>query len=294
MAGDDSHATTETRAVALAVASGIAFGTMAIFAKFAYRNGAEFVPLLAGRFIVSALVLVTFALITKRSLRLPRRRAVALLGLGGIGYAFEASLFFAALERAPAAVVGLIFYSYPMWTVILGIALKIDAFNKKVLLALILGTAGVAIIFTIPRADPDGMLLALAAAVAVAVYFTLSQLAIKDIDPLAGAAWTTGGAGMALGLVTAVGGEGVPVAAIPQLLGLGIMSAVAFALMYRSISAIGSAKASIVMMVEPVATLLLAAALLGEEISPRVIFGAIVILTALPVLTRRGAPPEPI
>ncbi len=294
MGKDPDHLTSEPKAILMTLASGVAFGTLAIFAKFAYRKGAEFVPLLVGRFVVATFVLVLFALLTKKPLRLSARTAISLIAIGGIGYAFEASLFYAALERAPAAVVGLIFYSYPMWTVIMGIALKIDLFNKRVLLALILGTTGVLIIFTIPRAEPDGMLLALAAALAVAVYFTLVQVAMRDVEPVAGAAWTTGGAALTLGVITIVTQKSLPMEAAPEMVGMGLMSALAFALMYQAIGVIGSAKASIVMMVEPVATLLLAAALLGEKITPRVIVGALVILAALPVLTRKTAPPEPI
>lgn len=294
MAGDDHPNLAETKAIVIAVAAGVAFGTLAIFAKLAYRKGAEFLPLLAGRFAVATVLLMGFAIASKRSLVLPRKRLLALISLGALGYAFEASLFFAALERAPAAVVGLIFYSYPMWTVLLGLALKIDVFNGKVLGALALGSAGIAIIFTLPKVAPEGMFFALGAAVAVAVYFTLVQLAVKDVDPVVGAAWTTAGAAFALVLLSAITRKGVPLEAAPELAGLGVASAVAFALMYRAIVVIGSSRASIVMMVEPVATLVLAALLLGEKITPRVIVGAIVIVAALPVLTRKGPPPEPI
>jgi drug/metabolite transporter (DMT)-like permease len=51
-------------------------------------------------------------LVAGRSLRLGWPVAPRLLVLGGIGYAIQATLFFSALSRIPAGVVGLL-YLYP-------------------------------------------------------------------------------------------------------------------------------------------------------------------------------------
>src|SRR5688500_18965297 len=106
--------------VGLAVIAAIAFGTLAISAKFAYRAGAHPFPLLAWRFALAAVMLALYHAIRGRSMRLPGRDLAKTLGAGGFLYGFEATLFFAALQRAPASVVGLVFYSYPIWTTVLG------------------------------------------------------------------------------------------------------------------------------------------------------------------------------
>lgn len=279
--------------VALAVGSGLAFGTVAIFAKFAYDKGAEAIPLLTGRFVVATLLLLAYQGVTRRPLRVGRRKAGALMLLGAFGYAFEASLFFAALERAPAAVVGLIFYSYPLWTTLAGFTLGLEPVRVRTIAALALGSAGVMTVFSLPDANSAGLWLALAAAVAVAGYFTGAQIVMKDVDPYAGASWTSVGATVALVAVVAATSAPIPTQAMPEVVALGAVTALAYVLMYRALVAIGSTRASIAMMVEPVATVILAAIFLAERITPRIALGAALVIAALPMLVLARKSREP-
>lgn len=286
-------ATDERRAgLGLAAAGAIAFGTLAIFAKSAYEVGAEPIPLLAVRFVVAALLLVAFLRITGRSLAIGRRNALRLMGLGACGYAFEASLFFAALERAPASIVGLIFYSYPLWTALTGLVLGIEPFRKSLFGALALGSAGILLIFSIPETTLEGPLLALAASIAVTAYFVTAQFFVKGIDPVAAATFTAIGAGLALTLVSAITGKGLPAAALPPALGLGAVTAIAFAFLYAAVARMGSAHTGVAMMLEPVTTIVLAALFLDETITLRVLVGAALVVSALPILAVTKHPGE--
>ncbi|MFN2526609.1 MAG: DMT family transporter [Actinomycetota bacterium] len=281
-----------------AAGAALAFGTLAIFAKFAYEQGARPLPLLGVRFAFATVILVIFNLFTGRSLKLSRARVLRLLALGGLGYGLESTLFFAALERAPASLVGLIFYSYPIWTNIIGLATKLESFRASTLVALLLGTAGVLSIFTIPRIDPTGALLALASAVAVAFYYVLAQIFQRGVEPAVAAAYTAGGAALATSAGALLAGQGIVADALPHALGLAVATAVAFILLYGAIARIGSARSSIAAMLEPVTTLVLAAIFLGELLSARVLIGATLIVATLPVLmtaeTRRtGRPAAP-
>src|SRR5688500_4552288 len=99
----------------------VAFGTLAIFAKQAYDHGATAVPLLAARFALTSVLLIGYLVVTRRPLWIGASKVGRLLLLGAFGYGVEATLFFLALERAPASVVGLVFYSYPLWTTLMAI-----------------------------------------------------------------------------------------------------------------------------------------------------------------------------
>ncbi|MGH2730601.1 MAG: DMT family transporter, partial [Actinomycetota bacterium] len=85
--------------------AGIAFGTLAVFAKLGQRDGADSIPLLAVRFAIATVVLVAYRAVRKSDDRIPRNAAVRLFLLGGLGYAGEATLFFVALEHSSAAAV---------------------------------------------------------------------------------------------------------------------------------------------------------------------------------------------
>ncbi len=86
-AGNDppeaSHS--QTAGVVFAAVAAVAFGTLAIFAKFGYEEGAHPLPLLATRFSLATLVLAGFSLATRRSLKLPRASLLRLIALGGLG-----------------------------------------------------------------------------------------------------------------------------------------------------------------------------------------------------------------
>jgi drug/metabolite transporter (DMT)-like permease len=275
--------------LALATCSGVAFGTMSIFAKLAYDRGASALPLLAARFAFATLLLGAFHVATGRTMMIGRRNVLQLLLLGAFGYGFEASLFFLALEHAPAGVVGLIFYSFPLWTNALGIATGIETFSARVLVALVLGTAGVASIFTVSDSGLAGPVLALAAAVAVAVYLLLAQVLMRDIPATSFALWTGAGAAVSVGAAALVAGWELPVATVPHAAAMGLVSALAFALLYAAIARIGSGRAAIANMVEPITTVALAWVVLAEDVTLRIAVGALLVLSALPILATTGA-----
>src|SRR6185437_12424270 len=88
------------------LASGAAFGAMAIFAKLAYGQGATVGTVLSVRFTLAAALfwLLVAATGGMRELRaLPRRHIRAGLELGACGYAIQSGCYFAALEHIEAS-----------------------------------------------------------------------------------------------------------------------------------------------------------------------------------------------
>jgi drug/metabolite transporter (DMT)-like permease len=244
--------------------------------------------LLAVRFTIAALLLHVWHHGVRRA-PMERRRAVfRLVALGALGYAFESSLFFAALKQAPAGVVALVFYSYPIWTTILGLAAKLERFRGSLLAALLLGTAGVLLIFSAPVSGIVGPLLAVASALAVAVYLVVAQVFARGVEPGAAAAWTASGAACALVVASALIRQGLPRQALPEAAALGIATSIAFVMLCAAIRRIGSARAAVANMLEPVTTVILAAWLLDEVITRRIVAGAVLIVAALPILAFRG------
>lgn len=284
--------------IALAAIAAVAFGTLAISAKFAYRADSAVVPLLTVRFVGATFLIGAFQLATRRSLVVPRVVLWKLLVLGGIGYGLETALFFAALERAPAGVVALIFYSYPLWTVLIGFATRLEPFKWKLVGALVVGSIGVAIVLSPESGGWAGPLFALGAAVAVAVYFVLMQVVLRDVDPSPAAFYTSAGAAVTTTAAWLIGRDPLPSEAVVPALALAGASAFAFITLYAAITRIGSSRAAVAAMVEPIATLVLAAVLLDEEVTTRVLIGAALVLSALPLLALAGnrqvAPPGPL
>jgi len=289
----DAH---DLRGVGLSMVAATAFGTVAILAKKAYEVGADALPLLGVRYLVASVLLVLFVRITRRRLNPGRRDVVRLLLLGGVGYAFESALFFVALELAPAGVVSLIFFSYPLLTALLSYALRIEPIRRSTALALVLGSIGVASIFTIENLSLAGPLLALAAAFAVAVYFVAAGYVMRNVDPAVGATWTAIGASASLLVISVSTQQSFPSDAVPPALMLGAVTAVAFTALYSAIARIGAARSAVAQMLEPVVTVVLSAIVLAEAITVRVGVGAALVVASLPLLAsagRRDRPPAP-
>jgi drug/metabolite transporter (DMT)-like permease len=277
-----------------AVASAIAFGTVSIMAKYAYEAGADPLPVLAVRFTIAAAVIAVFLRGRGIPITMKRRSLTPLLLLGAFGYGIEASLFFIALEHTTAAVVGLVFYSYPLWTTLVAIALRIERIRLALFIALGLSSCGVALIFSLPRGDMTGPLLALGAALVVSVYFVWTQILVKGVDPSVAALWTLVGAAISLAVATLVTRQAFPIDALGVVAALGATTSVAFLLMYAAIARVGSSRFAVAATFEPVTTIILAALLLDEVVTWRIGLGAALVISALPILARTARSETPI
>ncbi len=272
------------RGIVVASVAAVVFGTFAVFAKLAYNDGAELLPLLATRFAIASGLLALYHVARRRPLWPGGRNAVRLLLVGGVAYAAEAALFFMGAERAPASVVSLVFFTYPTWTALLAFATRMERYSHRTMAALVLGTAGVAVIFSIRLESLAGPLFALGAAISLAIYLLVAQVVAASVVPSVAATWISFGAALAFGAGALVTRTPLAAEAADEALVLGAVTAVAFALLYWAISLIGSARVAVASTLEPVSTIALSALLLDEPVTARVLLGAVLVVAALPVL----------
>lgn len=272
------------RGIVVASVAAVVFGTFAVLAKLAYRDGAELLPLLATRFTIAGTLLGLYHVATRRKLWPGRRHAVRLLLLGGGAYAGEAALFFMATERAPAAVVSLVFFTYPTWTALLAFATRMERYSHRTAAALVLGSAGIAVIFSIRLESLAGPLFALGAAMSLAVYLLLGQIVAASLTPSVAATWIAAGAAVSFATATLLTGTPLAADAVDEAAVLGAVTAIAFVLLYWAISLIGSTRVTIASTLEPVSTVVMSALLLSEPVTARVLVGAVLVVAALPVL----------
>src|SRR5947209_6635624 len=94
----------------LAAASG--FSTIGILAKLAYAAHVNVVTLLAGRFLLTSVLLWLIVVAMRQSIPSGRPLAAG-LALGLIGFGIQVTLLFLSLQRIDAALSALLFYSYP-------------------------------------------------------------------------------------------------------------------------------------------------------------------------------------
>lgn len=282
--------------VGLALASAVAFSTLAIFAKLAPSVGLTSETLLTWRFAIAAALL--FAIGAGR--RLPLKDRLLMLAFGPI-YTLQTALYFAALARIEAGTASLLLYLAPTFVVLFAWTLGRRPVAAQVW-ALVLTLAGLAVVIGLPgegSADLLGLLLGVLTAMCYGAYLLGSERFLGRFPPLAVTAHVSLGAAVGFALLGAGAGRlGVPGGVEAWALVLGcvlVPTLLALPTLFAAIASLGAARASILATSEPVWTALLAAAVLSEAIGPGLVAGGAFILlgAAIAQLPARTPPPAP-
>jgi drug/metabolite transporter (DMT)-like permease len=283
----------------LCVVSAAGFGSLAVFGKQAYAGGLGVVGLLVMRFVLAAPLLVALAVVARRGLRLPWPTALRLLGLGAIGYAIQATLFFTALTRISAGLASLLLYLYPALVTAGAFALGRSRMDRATVVGLALSLAGIALVIGLPgeRLDALGVALGLASACWYTVYILVGEYLLRGVDPLAASAYVTSGAAGSFLAAAAVGGGRGLLGATPSAYAAGVAMAVlgtalAIAAFLTGMARVGSAWASIASSFEPVFTVALGVAVLGDPLGPGKVVGGLAVVAGAVLLPLLGGSRE--
>jgi len=274
------------------LASAACFGSMAIFARMAYASGVDIPTLLLLRFTTAAVLMWT--LLFARGVKLPKGKGlVMLLAMGSIGYAGQAFSYFTALTLASAGLVSLLLYLYPAIVAILARLVFRHPLTRLQIAAILVALVGS--VLTIGKAGdgkPLGIFFGLLAAFIYSIYILTGSRFPKDVTPIASTAVICSAAAATYACVVAVKGFQPPGT------GTGWFAVFAIALVctvlailffFEGLERVGAVRASVFSTLEPVFTILLAALVLGEAITPARVLGGALIVGAVLLLARESA-----
>lgn len=280
--------------VVYVVLSAVAFGAMAIFARFARESGADVMTVLFLRFAIAAVLMSALMVATGR--RWPARRNVLILaGMGGVGYVGQSFSFFTALDYATAGLVALLLYLYPFIVTVLSAVFLGKRLTAARMLTVVVALVGTALTIggTI-SGQPLGIVLGVTAAVIYSVYILVGSRVMAEEAPLAAATVVMIAAAVVFGLLVAssspmwpqglVGWTAVVLIAV-------VSTVIAMVTFFVGIQRLGPADAATLSTLEPVVTFILAAIFLGEPILLNQVAGGAIILGAVIWLTRSSAVP---
>ncbi len=268
--------------------SAAAFGTLAIFGRYAYADGMDALTILFFRFSLSAGVMAILWVARREGL--PRGPALArLIGMGAVGYVGQAFSYLTALKYASSGLVALLLYLYPMFVVILSAVVLRERITRLKVLALGLALAGTAL-----TVEPDGgqllgILLAISAAAIYSVYIIVGTQVMKQVSAVQSSTVIFASAGVSSGLLMLINGPHLPAtgagwAATGSIVVLAtVLPVVAF---LSGLERIGPTNAAMLSTLEPVVTVLLSALLFAELPKPITLLGGGLILAAVILLTR--------
>lgn len=274
-----------------AAAGAFCYGVTIVFSRSLARAQLPPPTALGLRFGIAAAAL----LVLLRPRRWVRAEVAGGLALG-IVYGIESTFFYMALQRGTAAAVTLLFYSYPAMVTAVEIAAGRERARGPALTALVLCTAGAA---TVAATGSEvsittaGIALSFAAAGTFSLYLLAGDRVLPEASPMAKATWVVVGcAAFHFIRGVLVGGLVSPAGWWPQLVGNGVATAAAFVFLFAGLSRVGAARTAVVMTLEAVFGVVLAAAFLGEGLTgPQVAGGlAVVAGAALAALVAPRAP----
>lgn len=279
---------------AIAAASAVCYGSLAVLAKLAYAEGWNVPSLLAARFLLAGLVVLPLAL-----------RGGPWTGfgwgllVGGLGYAGTTALYFPSLRLLPAAVASFLLYLAPPIVAALGIAFFRERLDRRTGAALALGMVGLAVL-SIDGVRGDLAPLGIALAAGSAVLYALTVLGSRHLLgslawPRATLAVCTGAFLSYLAFATATGQLDVPESRLGLLYALGIgtlATGVALSLFMAALPLIGASRTALISTLEPVSTLVIGVFALGEVPTWTGLLGGALILGAA-ALVATGAVDSP-
>jgi drug/metabolite transporter (DMT)-like permease len=272
----------------LVVGSSIAFGAMAIFARYAYAAGIDPTSLLFLRFFLSGVAMLVIVL--QQRINFPTGKI--LLGytlMGGVGYVAQSSSYFTALTLASASTVALLLYTFPAIVAVLESVWFRQRFSFPKLIALVLSLSGVALTIGFDmQGKPLGITLAIIAAIIYSFYIlTGNQLAGK-VSVLASSTVIMLSAGIVFGGLTFARGFQAPSTLEGWLAVAGIVViSTIFAMLsfFAGLERVGATNAAMLSTFEPVTTVILAGLLLNESVGFSTVLGGSLILGASLLIT---------
>ncbi len=267
-----------------------------MLASLALRAGADVWSLVAWRFGIGAAAVWLVIAVTGRDP--PARERWTELALLGALYSVSGAGFLGSLEHLTAGVATLLFFTFPA-AVVLGGALFLDEpLDARRGVALVLTVGGCALTAGAGGgADAAGVALALTAMIAIAGYTLASRRVMSRSPALGGSAvilTVTAAVTCVLALVQGGlrlggGGEAVGWALLTGLVG----TAVPVTLFLVALQHMDAGKVSLYSTAEPVITVLLAAAALGERMTALQLGGGALVVAGVAWLRTSRAPAEP-
>jgi drug/metabolite transporter, DME family len=290
------------------------FGTLGVLSRSAYAQGMEPTAFVAWRSLTGFLFLAVVVgwrirrgmtpTVSWRSI--PNRSRAALLAASLAGTVLNICMFI-AFDRITIALALLGFYTYPAIVAVANVALGRERLDGSRALALALAIAGMIAVVASQldpaggiRLDAVGVGLALGAAVCQSIFVLLAREGYPEVPNEQAMTTILLVSGIGSLLVALIAG-GIPALVlpfqVPSLLPLLAFTGIAACAIpslgfLTGIRLIGGTRAGIVMLLEPVVGVTLAAWLLGEALVPIQLLGAAAILGAAILLRREGHPAD--
>ena len=271
--------------IAMAVLAAVCLAMALVLSRLTYDVGVNALSILFLRFTLFTPVLGGWLLLKGQALRLPRQRMLTSFGVGLL-YVAGFGAYLGSVAYLPVSLAVLIFYTYPLVTVIMASILDQRRPSLQECLGFAAAFIGIALALQVSfeSLHPFGIGLTVFASVCIALSFVLSARALKDTDTTLVTLYMAISSLLVTTLIILLSGAlGLPSETTGWAILLAALAvfAVGFLAMFQSVKLIGPVRSAMVMNLEPPATILLAIVILGEHMSTQQVLGAALVIGAI-------------
>lgn len=297
MASERDAAAAHAAGTAFTLLAALGFGAVSTLTAVATANGASLANVLTWRYVLASVVLAGFVGL-KGYPRMPAREMMLFVVIGGVGQATFVGLALSSIAYIPVATLAFLFYTYPAWVILVQAIRGAERVTARRATALALSFGGIVVIAGLPTAGASaapgywtGVALALSAAMLYGGYIpTMLHLQKTHPVPVTSALAKIGSA--ACFLLWSVGNQTFDYAltrpAWEAIAMLTIFSTVLPSLFFLSgLIRLGPVRTAIVSTVEPFLTAVIGAIVLSQAVSPRVMIGGAMVVSAVVLLQFR-------
>ncbi len=304
----------------LVLVAAFGFGSATVLARPVYDTGMGWLGLVTWRFLIGAGLAWAWVAVSDRRRasirRLGRRQVLVTIALGVL-FIGNSGTYYAALETVPAALAGVLVYTYPVIVAVLSIRFATRLPGRRPWLAAGLSVCGVVLalggIDLGSGAPIGGLILVMLSSIIFAVWILasarlsgerrdrLGHEAVGEHEAAADAAATTAimitSSAVAFSIASlATGGSvspaDVPADAWPAVIAIGFLASfLAIQAFYAGARRIGAAQAALLSTIEPLTIVALAWLFLGQRLEPIQLFGAALIVISV-ILAQTGPRPR--
>ena len=276
------------------VAASVLWGTMGIFAKFAFEYEINPVTLIALRTLIGSVTMLVPILLFKRDLLKVQRKDLGLfLVLGLFAVALQRITYFYAIDLTTVTMAAVLFYTYPIFVTIYATLFNKESIATATILAIILTFTGAALVVkTYDASRLNANLLGIAFGISSSILFSLYFLLVKKLRKHY-TNWTLVLYGDGIGALIMLP---ILLFYIPQIVGYPqqlwqlvfaiawFPSVTAYLIYSYALKHIESAKGSILSVIEPISAAIFSATILHESFEPPQLVGAALALTGVTLL----------
>lgn len=267
------------------IVAALAFAGNNAFAVLSYEGGTTPLTLITFRMILTLIALAILMKIARIAIPLSKRERNAAFGLGLLNGVMAFCLM-SAFDHIDVGLAVLVFYLYPVFTGIAAWLTRQETLNRGIVVGLVGSFGGLALALEVT--GEVGNLLGIALAGAAAVLMTgvilLSARVLQTDNARSVTLHMHVSASLLFVVISLIAGE-ISLPGTTEgwvgFIGVPLFYTIAVATFFAGIAMIGGVRTSLVMNLEPVASIALGFILLGQVLSPRQLLGAAIVIAAV-------------